>query len=51
MFMIFFFEMPRCVLKRLDCLISRFFRQYDSHKWKYRVANGIYDDNPESKKV
>lgn len=34
MFMLFFFEIPKGVLKRLDYFISQFFWQSDDHKKK-----------------
>ncbi|WVZ95347.1 hypothetical protein U9M48_041127, partial [Paspalum notatum var. saurae] len=38
MFMLFFFEAPKGVLKKLDYYRSRFFWQCDEHKKKYRLA-------------
>jgi hypothetical protein len=36
-YMLFFFEIPKEVLKRLNFLRSRFFWQGDGHKRKYRL--------------
>lgn len=38
MFMLFFFEIPKGILKKLDYYRSRFFWQCDEHKKKYRLA-------------
>jgi hypothetical protein len=38
MFMISFYEVPKCVLRKLDFYRSRFFLQGDDHKKKYRLA-------------
>jgi hypothetical protein len=38
MFMMYFFEIPRVILRKLDYLRSRFFWQADSQKKKYRLA-------------
>ncbi|WVZ53529.1 hypothetical protein U9M48_004457, partial [Paspalum notatum var. saurae] len=38
MFMMSFFEVPKCILKKLDFYRSTFFRQGDSHKKKYRLV-------------
>jgi hypothetical protein len=37
MFMLSFYEVPKCVLHKLDFYRSRFFSQGDDHK-KYRLA-------------
>jgi hypothetical protein len=37
-FMLSFFEVPKCVLQKLDFYRSRFFWQGDDHKKKYRLA-------------
>ena len=37
-YMLFFFEIPKEVLKRLNFLSSRFFWQGDAHKRKYRLS-------------
>jgi hypothetical protein len=38
MFMLFFFEIPKGVLEKIDYFRSRFFWQNDSHKKKYRLT-------------
>ena len=38
MYMMFFFEIPKGVLKKLDYFRSQFFWQCDEHKRKYRLA-------------
>jgi hypothetical protein len=38
MFMLFFFQVPKGILKKLDYYRSRFFWQCDGHKKKYRLA-------------
>jgi hypothetical protein len=38
MYMISFFEVPKEVIKKLDCFRSRFFWQGDGHKRKYRLT-------------
>jgi len=38
-FMLFFFEIPRGVLKKIEYFRSRFFWHYDSHKKRYRLIN------------
>ena len=38
MFMMSFFELPKGVLEKIDCLRSRFYWQNDQHKRKYRLA-------------
>jgi hypothetical protein len=38
MFMLSFFEVPKGVLQKLDFYRSRFFRQGDDHKKKYRLT-------------
>ena len=37
LFILFFFEVPREVLKKLEYLRSRFYWQNDEHKKKYRL--------------
>ena len=38
MFMLSFFELPKGVLKKLDCFRSQFCWQSDEHKKKYRLT-------------
>jgi hypothetical protein len=38
MFMLSFYEVPKCVLHKLDYYRSRFFLHEDDHKKKYRLA-------------
>jgi hypothetical protein len=38
MFMLSFFEVPRGVLEKIDYYRSKFYRQSDQHKKKYRLA-------------
>ncbi len=38
MFMLSFFEVPKCILKKLDYYRSTFFWQSDGHKRKYSLA-------------
>ena len=42
MFMIFFFEVPRGILKKIDYFRSRFFWQNDSYKMKYRLIKCLF---------
>jgi hypothetical protein len=38
MFLLSFYEVPKCVLQKLDFYRSRFFWQGNNHKKKYRLA-------------